>query len=297
MENSEITQASTPNRKPTIVLIILVVILAGALGLLYMQYSKMKADNAVAQEALEDQKQSLTNELKDMMGEYEGLKTDNDSLNKQIDKQEDRIKSLLAINASNIEKIRKYKEELVTLRTIMRSYVVQIDSLNSKNQKLVSENIDVKTRLDKERKSNEDLSKEKENLSSKVETASVLSAKNIMVTALNKRGKETPRASRTMKLKSCFTIRENSLITAGEKEIIMRITRPDNLVLAGSASDVFDFEGQQIAFSSKRSVTYDNKDVDMCIFYECTGEIIKGNYKIDLFNDGKMIGTGTFFLK
>ncbi len=295
MENA--TPTTAPGRRPTIILIVLVVILAAALGLLYMQYTKMKSDNAVVQEALEEQKTSLTNELKDMMTEYDGLKSDNDSLNKQIDKQQDRIKSLLAINASNLEKIKIYKKEMGTLRDIMKSYVVQIDSLNTKNQKLVTENVEVKTKLDEARKSNEDLSKEKENLNSKVQTASVLSAKNVSVTPLNKRGKDTEKASRTAKLKTCFTLRENSLISAGEKEIFVRITRPDNLVLAGSSQDVFQYDGQQIAFSSKRSVTYENKDVDVCVFYECSTEPIKGNYKIDLFNDGKMIGTGTFVLK
>jgi FtsZ-binding cell division protein ZapB len=293
MENT----TSTQNRKPTIILTIVVVVLTVVLGLLYMQYTKMKADNAIVQEALEEQKKSLTNELQDMMSEYEGLKSDNDSLNKEIDKQQDHIRGLLAINKDNIEKIKLYKKELGTLRDIMKSYIVQIDSLNTKNQKLVAENTEVKSALEQSRKSNEDLSKEKENLNSKVQIASVLSAKDLTIASLNKRGKDTEKSARVAKVKVCFTIRENPLIAAGEKLVYLRITRPDELVLASSEQDVFTYEGKQIVYSAKRSVNYESKDVDMCIYWDNAGQLIPGNYGVDLFGDGKMIGTGTFVLK
>jgi FtsZ-binding cell division protein ZapB len=293
MENT----TPAPNRKPTIILTVLVVMLAIGLGLLFLQYNKMKSDNAVVQEALEEQKKSLTNELQDMMSEYEGLKSDNDSLNNKIDKQQDRIKQLLTINSSNIEKIKLYKKELTTLREVMKSYIVQIDSLNTKNQKLISENTEVKTALDEARKSNNDLSKEKEDLNSKVQIASVLSAKDIVVTPLNKRGKDTERASRVLKIKVCFTIRENSIIPAGEKDVYLRLTRPDDLVLATSEQDLFNYDGKKIVFSAKRTVAYENKDVDLCIFWDNAGQLIPGNYKADLFSDGKLIGSSTFILK
>lgn len=293
MENN----APSSSRKVTVILTVIVVILAAALLLLYMQYSKKMADNTIVTEALEEQKESLSNELKDMMSEYEGLKSDNDSLNQQIDKQQDRIKKLLAYNASNLEKIKLYKKELSTLRDIMKSYIVQIDSLNTKNQKLITENTEVKSALDEARKNNEDLSKEKENLSSKVEVASILNAKNISVSPLNRRGKDTERASKVAKIKTCFTIRENPLVSSGEKTVYMRISRPDDLILAASEQDIFQYDGKQIVFSAKRAVTYENKDVDLCIFFENGGLLITGTYNMDLFCDGKLIGNTTFVLK
>ncbi len=288
---------TSSNRKTTVILTVLIVILAAALGLLYMQYNKMKADNAIVQEALEEQKESLTNELKDMMSEYEGLKSENDSLNNLIEKQQDRIKNLLAINASNLEKIKIYKRELATLREIMRSYIVQIDSLNQRNQKLVSENIEVRTALEEARKNNEDLTREKEHMSSKLQNAAVLTAKNIEVTPLNRRGKETEKASRIAKIKTCFTVRENPLVEAGEKIIYLRITRPDNLVLASSEQDVFQYDGKQIAYSAKRAIQYEQKDIDVCIYWDNAGELITGNYTIDLFCEGKLIGTTVYTIK
>jgi len=293
MENT----TPTPSRKLTIILTIMIVCLAAALGLLYMKYTKEQTDNAIVQEALEEQKQSLTNELKDMMSEYEGLKSDNDSLNNKIDKQQDRIKNLLAINANNLEKIKLYKKELGTLRDIMKSYIVQIDSLNTRNQKLITENTEVKTALDVARKSNDDLSKEKQDMSSKLEVASVLSAKSITVSPLNRRGKDTEKAVRVSKIKASFTIRENALAKGGDKTIYLRITNPSDQVLASSEQDVFEYDGQQIVYSAKRAVTYENKDLDVIIYWDNAGQLLPGNYNVDLFCDGKLIGSSTFVLK
>jgi FtsZ-binding cell division protein ZapB len=293
MENT----TPTPSRKLTIVLTIMVVCLAAALGLLYMKYTKEQTDNAIVQEALEEQKQSLTNELKDMMSEYEGLKSDNDSLNNKIDKQQDRIKNLLAINANNLEKIKLYKKELSTLRDIMKSYIVQIDSLNTRNQKLITENTEVKSALDEARKSNEDLNKEKQDMSSKLEVATLLNAKSITVSPLNRRGKDTEKAVRVSKIKTSFTIRENPLAPAGEKIVYLRITTPEEQVLATSEQDVFEYDSKQIVFTAKRSVTYENKDLDVIIYWDNAGQLNPGNYNVDLFCDKKLIGSSTFVLK
>lgn len=281
----------------SILLIIIIVLLSGALFYMLMEYNKMKTDNAIVQEALEEQKNSLTNELQDLMGEYEDLKTDNDSLNTRIEGQQKKIKQLLALRASDLETIKLYKKELNTLREIMKSYIVQIDSLNQRNQMLISENTEVKGKLDDARKSNDSLAQEKNELSSKVQMAAVMVAKGITGSGLSKRDNETERASRTMKIKTCFTIRENPLIAAGSKTVYLRISRPDNLVLANSEEDLFDYEGDKLAFSAKREIEYDQKDLDVCIYFDNKGKLIPGSYTLDIFCEGKLIGTSAMTLK
>jgi FtsZ-binding cell division protein ZapB len=285
------------SRKAVIFLSIVTVFLAVALGFLVYEFNKMKADNKVAQEAIEMQKESLAKDLNNLIGEYDGLKSDNDSMNVKIEAQQDHIKKLLSMNASNLEKIRIYKNELATMRTILKSYIVQIDSLNQRNQLLVAENGEVKSKLEDARKSNESLSAEKETLTSKVKSAAVLSAKNVMVTALNKRGKDTEKASKTTKLKVCCTIRENSVAEAGTRTIYLRIARPDGLIITSSEGNVIKIDGTDIIYSSRRDIEYENKDVDMCIFTDGNTELIAGNYTIDLFAEGKLIGSSTFALK
>ena len=294
MEQENVTKSKN---KLSILLVIIIVALSGAFVYMLMEYNKMKTDNAVVQEALEEQKNSLTNELQDLMGEYEDLKTDNDSMNIRIEGQQKKIKQLLAVNANNMETIKLYKKELNTLREVMRSYIVQIDSLNQRNQMLVTENTEVKGKLDDARKSNESLEKQKQELNSKVEMAAVMVAKGITGSGLSKREKETEKASSVAKVKVCFTVRENPLLKSGDKTVYLRISRPDNLVLANSNDDVFDYEGSQLAYSAKRVIDYQNKDLDVCVYFDNTGKLIPGIYTLDIFCDGKMIGTSSMTLK
>ena len=146
-----------------------------------------------------------------MIVEYDSLKTTNDSVNGLLDSEQDKIKNLLRMQATDAEKIRKYQGELETLRKVMRSYIVQIDSLNTRNRELTAENIQVKEQLTTAETKNVELSKEREILNTQVQLAKVLSAKSIMATPLNKSDRENSKVSKVAKVKVCFTIRENSV--------------------------------------------------------------------------------------
>jgi FtsZ-binding cell division protein ZapB len=284
--------------KINLFLIVVIVLLGASIGYMWKINKDQKQQSVEAQTLLEDQKNDLTGELSNLMSEYESLKTNNDSMNMKLQGQQDKIKKLLAFNANNLEKIKLYKKELVTLRDIMKSYIVQIDSLNQRNQQLVAENTDVRGKLDQARTDNEKLSQDKDALSEKVKQASVLSAKNIVVSPLNSRSKDTERSGKVSKVKTCFTLRENSLLTAERKTIFIRITRPDQLVFASSQDNLFTFQGEQIVYTEKRDVDYEKTDIDVCIFYSVKeGEMIKGTYSVDLFSDGNLIGSSTFVLK
>ena len=111
---------------------------------------------------------------------YDTLKSNNDTLNAKLIEEQSKIERLLSINASNAQKIRTYRKEISTMREIMKSYIVQIDSLNTRNKMLVAENQDIKAEISRVERSNEELSKVKEELSSKVEVASVIQAKDVV---------------------------------------------------------------------------------------------------------------------
>lgn len=284
-----------------LVLVILLLISTVLLGYLYFRQTeeleKHRKEAKVMQDMLESQKKDLELQLNDMVVEYDDLKSDNDSMNLKIEQQQLKIKRLLSINASNLEKITLYKKELGTLREIMRSYIVQIDSLNQRNQQLMAENREVRHQMRRVENEKEELTKQKEELSSKVELASVLSAKNIYAAPLSKRSKEKPKADKVDKIRVCFTVRENKVITAGPKEIYIRIIRPDDVLLASSNSDVFPVGGEQLIFSAKRELEYENKDIDMCIYWDNTSSLIPGTYRVYLYSEGYEIGSTTFALK
>lgn len=296
MENSFETKPKS-GKGLTILLTIIALILLAAVVVLFYRLNDTKKQANETEQYLETQKKSLTNELQDLISEYDALKTNNDTLNQKLDEQQEKIKKLLNFQASNIQKIRLYEKELKTLRDVLKSYIAQVDSLTTRNQQLIQENTDVRGRLDVAREENVKLSTEKEDLSSKVQKAAVITTSNIVVTPLNKRGKEEDKSTRITKLKVCFTLRENAIASAGTKDVFIRITRPDEMVLAYSESDVFDFQGQQIVYSAKRQIEYDNKDLDVCIFWDNNNKIIVGTYTVDIFTDGALIGTTKFSIK
>lgn len=296
MENSFETKPKS-GKGLTILLTIVALILLAAVVVLFYRLNDTKKQANETEQYLETQKKSLTNELQDLIGEYDALKTNNDSLNFKLTEQQEKIKKLLNYQASNIQKIKLYEKELKTLRDVLKSYIAQVDSLTTRNQQLIQENTDVRSRLDVAREENVKLSTEKEDLSSKVQKAAVITTSNIVVTPLNKRGKEEDKSSRITKLKVCFTMRENAIAAAGSKEVYIRITRPDEMVLAYSEADVFDFQGQQIVYSAKRQIEYDNKDLDVCIFWDNNNKIIVGTYTVDIFTDSALIGTTKFTIK
>jgi len=290
-------QTDQSNKKSApIGMIALSIILAAALIFLVVMYFSQKNKMVEMETVLTQEKDSLTNELQLMVAAYDTMKTDNDTLNANLEKEKNRIIKLLSINASNTQLIKKYRSEITTMREIMKSYIVQIDSLNSRNKVLVAENTQFRQEIVKVQNTNVLLEKEKEELTTKVVTASVIQAKNLTAAALNRKRKETNRINLMESLRVCFTLRENAIAQAGQKEVFMRVIRPDSLVITGSPDNLFDYRGNKIIYSEKRTADYMNQDLEMCIFLTNTGDFIVGNYSIELYLEDNIIGRTTFML-
>lgn len=276
---------------------IAIVLLAVGLAVITFFYFDQKNKMVEMEIVLTEEKDSLTRELQNLMDEYDTLKTSNDSLNLKLEEEQNKIKMLLQIQASNAQKITLYKKELSTLRQVMKSYIVQIDSLNTLNKELTAENIQVKQELQTVQKDKEELTQMKEELSEKVEKASVILAKNITATPINTRGREKDKVDKVDKIKVCFLLRENPIVPAGKKDVFMRIARPDELILTESPDNLFEFDGEQYVFSAKRTVEYLNQDIEMCIYWNNNGDLIPGKYTVTLYLEGNQIGTAVFDLK
>ena len=275
-------------------MIAITIILASALVFLVYSYFKQKDQMVEMETVLTQEKDSLANELRLMVNAYDTLRTNNDSLNADLLKERTRIVQLLSVNASNIQLIKRYKGEITTMREIMKSYIVQIDSLNTRNKILVAANSEIRQQITQVRSTNTQLSKVKEELTSKVEIASVIQAKDISAVSLNKKRKETSRINLLDKLRICFTLRENALAKAGTKQVYMRVLRPDSLIIATSPDNLFEYRGNKIIYSAMREVDYMNQDIEMCIFLDNTGDFIIGNYSVELYLEDNIIGK-TYF--
>jgi Tfp pilus assembly protein PilN len=294
--NSSIPKVQGPKKSTPVGMIVSSIILGVALVFLIYLYFDKKNKMIEMETALTQEKDSLANELRHMVVAYDTLKTNNDTLNAGLQKQKNKIVQLLSINASNVQLIKKYKSEITTMREIMKSYIVQIDSLNTRNKMLTSENSEIKQQIDQVRNTNTELSKVKEELNTKVEVASIIQAKNIVAVSLNKKRKETTRINNLDKLRICFTLRENPLAKPGQKDVYMRVIRPDSLVVTSSPDNLFEYKGNKIIYSANRQVDYLNQDIEVCIFMDNKGDFIIGNYSVELYLEDNIIGRTNFML-
>ena len=279
-------------RKNAIV-IILSVLLVAVIVLLFWQ----RSEHAEVTAQLTQEKAAIESELNGMVMKYDTLKRNNSNLNIQFEGAQSKVKDLLSeieqIKSTSFRQISKYRDEMTTLRKIMRDYVVQIDSLNQKNQRLMAENSNVKQEVTEVKSQNQALEQEKKKLEQTVTIAATLEAVNLHAAGINKKGKEQTKASKIESIKVDFTLGKNLTAKRGAKNIYLRIQRPDQLLLTKSDKDLFKFEGLKIPFSAMREVEYEGMDLPVSIYWDNSGQpaLIPGHYTIDLFADGNNIGT------
>lgn len=294
-------QTGPTEKKSSIGYLVIIVALVVVCAILYWKYTDEKQQSQVVQTQLNQEKDSIESNLNHLYSDYTNLESNNDSINKELTVERGKIKGLLVQirreKAVSFQQIQDYQAELGSLRSIMRSYIGQIDSLNSLNQTLIAENVKVREESSMTKMANKELSTQNDQLSTKVQKGSIIKARDIITTPINSRGKEVARARRVEKIKVCFTLVENDMAPAGLRDAFIRITGPDKFVLAKSETDQFNFNGEKIVFSAKREVDYQNKDVDLCIFYDNKGELLVGTYDIAVFIDGMLVGQSQFLVK
>ena len=279
---------------------LLVVILAVAV---YMLLDTRKNLNIVAADLAEKteffrvERDSLERELRNIYFRYDTLETNNLEIQQEMKVQQEKIDRLISIQAEDAYKIKMYRKEMETLRSVLRSYIVQIDSLNMKNQELMAENKQLKNverRLTTEK---EQLQDEKEQLEEIKDLATTLQASDIDLVLLNKRDKSTSRIRSATKVRVDFVLRANKVAGAGDKTIYLRILRPDLVVLGSPEMEMFELEGEQLPASASRVVNYEGEDLPVSVFWTNDGEIVPGEHQVELYTGGKSIGVSSFVLK
>lgn len=293
----------TKNNSVTYLTILIVVLGIAFIVIGYLWYSQRKETKEVIAKLEEyssfvtEQKDSLEVELNGIIVQYDSLMTENDTMNLKLVEQQDKIEQLLKIRMSDAEKIRKYEKELGTIRKVLRSYIVQIDSLNTRNQILTAENKELRNRSTEAENINRQLSQEKEQLLTITDEAKTLIAAGISTIGLNSRSKEQNKFNKVDKLRTDFTIRRNTVAPAGPKMVFLRLVRPDGIVLGSSEGGVIMVNEDELAFSASREIIYENVDIPVSIFWDNNGDLVAGTYKTELYEEGKLIGETEFSLK
>ena len=291
------------NKKTLIPVIAIAVLLIGALAFLGIRLSQANKANEEMVQLFELEKEEMENEYSTFATQYDEMQIliSNDSLVAQLEREKLRTQQLLeelrATKASNAAEIARLKKELKTVRTVMRSYIVQIDSLNQVNTKLVKENKRVRTQYAEATKKVETLQEEAKNLSNKVTLAAQLDATGITIQPRNKKGKATTSVKSVIKFVVNFTIVKNITAPTGERTIYVRIAKPDGMVLTKDASRTFKYENTKLEYSIKKLIEYTGEEQSVTVYWDVEEFLNPGEYTVYLFSDGVMIGEKSFTLE
>ena len=289
------------NKKFLIPTIIVVLILAGATAYLFINLNKQKEENAAIKELAEIDKKEMENEYQQFAQQYSEMKTqiNNDSIVAQLTAEQEKTQKLLdelrRVKSTDAREITRLKKELATVRAVIRSYVMEIDSLNRVNASLTQENTRVKGQYEAATRQIEGLSKEKRSLSEKVAIAAQLDATGISLVAKNKRGKSTDQIEKATPLQVSFNITRNVTAASGVKDIYVRIMSPTGNLLNGAGS--FSYENRTLQYSMKRSVEYNGEETPVSLFWNVSQALVAGTYQVSIFADGNMIGSRSFAFK
>ncbi len=289
-------------------LILLILLGLSNAATLYLLYSERQVNvELVTQNTdLGVEKDKLTIELQDMLSKYDSVDTENEEMNAQIAEQKAEIERLLEEAEKHKDDawaIYKLRKEATTLRSVMKNYLVTIDSLNTVNQNLVQEKAQVQTQLAGQKQKNEELNEENEELAQKVKIGSKLKAVDLVSQGQrvksNNIHRETDRAKRTDKIKTCFTIDKNEVIKPGKVDVFLRIIGPDGEVLAFDQTQdyMFTYDGKEGLYSRKEEIVYENDEVDLCYYWDLLKEAKAGKYLVEVYAQDYLMGTTKFELK
>lgn len=289
------------NKKIFIPLIIIGVLLIGGIVYLALTLNQQRQTNKEMQELAELDKKEMENEYQQFANQYSEMKSqiNNDSIVAQLNAEQERTQRLLAelksVKSSDAREIARLKRELATVRAVLRSYVIEIDSLNRLNQNLTAENTRVKGQYEEATRQIEGLNTEKASLSEKVAIAAQLDAIGINLVGKNKRGKNTDEASKCKMLQLNFSLAKNVTATSGVKNIYVRITSPTGGILGGAGS--FAYENRTLPCTMKKTVEYGGQETAVVMYWTVSQALVSGTYGVSIFADGNMIGSKSFTFK
>lgn len=306
MTTPETDQKDQDSKK--VIVIIVISILLGVNGLLLWQFFDKKTHLDQVSHELETtvaEKESLSAELQRVKTEYEKLNQENASLQNQLSGKDEEIRQKIAqiqklINSGDATQLKKAKEEMASLKSLNQNYVLQVDSLRTANKMLNDQNAQLSQNLTSVSTKVNDLTQQNSMLSNKVAIASVLKTANIKALGVRYKGNgketESTKAKSTDRIKTCFTIIENLVVEKGPKDIFVRVLSPDGAVMSTS-SETFTFNGQAALYTTKESIMYENRNTDLCVYWEKGSVYNPGKYTIELFCEGNQIGSTSLVLK
>jgi len=300
----EATEPKRGNKSAIFIALLLVIILVQSIKI-YLDYQEkveVKEQLATTEEDLASTMQKLTDiqaELNQKITEIEKLGGDVKELQKAKAEVELELKRS---NKRSAKALQELKDRVEGYQELLKLKDQEIEKLKNVNSQLFSENTTLKTKQNKLSDSIVNLSKNKDELASKVAIASQLKAENITIKAVNSKGKErdSPFKNRQLqKIKVDFNLAENKVAPIEGKKIIIRIIDENGQVIfdVAKGSGTFIFNGKEEFYTSAHEILFDNTKQKLSYLYEKGSEYAAGKYVVEIFTDNYKIGSGQFEIK
>lgn len=284
-------------------------VLAGLLGVVLLGviiYTvSLYQDKKKNEIALTDEKNLVVEDLNSLKSEYDKAILESNATNEELVSARDNIaKYIDSVKGmkADISSLSRYRRQVRTLTAEREQLLKQVDSLRSSNTLIAMQRDSTYTELEKQTVFNDSVVVQNTQLAEVIEKGSALNLSKFNVDAVKERnsGKlvSTTRAKSTDKFKICFTVANNVIAQAGDREFFMEILDPQGNVLGESYSKTND-NGASVTYSKGTNFYYENKSLDVCDYIsKPAGDFQKGNYMVNVYDDGlKLLGTSKFTLK
>lgn len=207
------------------------------------------------------------------------------------------IEQIQKTEATNRTKMRQYEKELGTLRSIMRGYITQIDSLNTLNHKLTADAAAARREAAESKKANEELTQQVASLTGQVAAGSVIKARGIRLEAYNGSDKITDRSSRVVRMLTTLSLVENDLAPKGPVRVYIRVKDPEGVILTNANRSQFTLNGEAMVASASREVDYEGREVEMSIYLNDIPSFSKGIYTVEAYTEQALLGSAELMLR
>ncbi|NMH29090.1 GAS domain-containing protein [Flavobacterium silvaticum] len=285
------------NSKLKAIIVILAILLAGSLAYMW----KMSSDAKTTQTTLVTEKESVMKDLEALKATYDQAIAENTSMSDELIAEREKVVKLMAElekSKGDVAALSKYRAQYRELEGKMKNLMVEVETLKKENAGLVVERDSTVKALGEQKKFNDTLVIQNENLAKTVEKGSQLTVMNLRTQAVKERssGKlvETERARRVDKLKVCFTVAENKIAKSGEKTYYVQVIDPKNNVLGDKQT--VNFGDQTLTYSFTTTTNYENKAVDVCELL-AGKDFEKGAYFVNIFDKNELVSKTSFTLK
>ncbi|MES2409813.1 MAG: hypothetical protein V4535_00060 [Bacteroidota bacterium] len=279
---------------------ILAVLLIGSLIYIFKLTSDAKSLQTTVT-TVKSEKESVLKDLTDLKTTYDAAIAENTSMSDELIVERDRVSKLIAeLKASKGDNasLQKYRTQYKQLEQKMQNMMQEVEVLKTQNQTLTTNLDSTKVVLEDNKKYNQVLVGQNEELAKTVELGSKLSVTNLKTASykLRSSGKEvaTDKASRTDMLKISFNIAENKIAKSGDKTYYVQVIDSKNNVLGDKAT--VSFGDQTLTYSFATTVKYENKSVNVSEVLPGK-DFAKGTYFVNVFDKGELISKSSFSLK